>query len=75
MSPRGNPYDNARAESFIGPLKAEGVYLGEYADLYGATPRSGLFLARVYNRKRLHAALGSRPPSEFAPSLAGATSA
>jgi transposase InsO family protein len=33
MSRRGNPYDNARAESFIKTLKVEEVYLYEYEDL------------------------------------------
>ena len=30
MSRRGNPYDNAKAESFMKTLKAEAVYLTEY---------------------------------------------
>ena len=30
MGPRGNPYDNAKAESFIKTLKFEVVYLMEY---------------------------------------------
>jgi putative transposase len=33
MSRRGNPYDNAYAESFLKTLKYEEVYLSEYVDL------------------------------------------
>lgn len=65
MSRRGNPYDNAYAESFIKTLKYEEVYLGEYATLPEARRRIGHFLDAVYNQKRLHSALGYRPPAEF----------
>jgi len=75
MSRRGNPYDNAQAESFIKTLKYEEVYLWEYADLAEARARIGHFLEAVYNRRRLHSALGYRSPAEFEQSLAGATSA
>jgi putative transposase len=75
MSRRGNPYDNAQAESFIKTLKAEEVYLWEYADLAAARARIGHFVEDVYNRRRLHSALGYRPPAEFEQSLAGAPSA
>ena len=30
MSRRGNPYDNAKAESFMKTLKVEAVYLAAY---------------------------------------------
>ena len=36
MSRRGNPYDNAKAESFMKTLKMEEVYLYEYEDLFEA---------------------------------------
>ena len=75
MSRRGNPSDNAQAESFIKTLTYEEVYLWEYEDLAEARPRSGYFLEDVYNRRRLHSALGYRPPAEFEQSLAEATSA
>jgi transposase InsO family protein len=65
MSRAGTPYDNAKAESFIKTLKAEEVYLTEYRDLEDARTRIGRFLEEVYNRKRLHSALGYRPPAEF----------
>ncbi len=65
MSRRGNPYDNARAESFIKTLKYEEVYRTEYLDFADARRRIGKFIESVYNRKRLHSALGYLPPAEF----------
>ncbi|MCA1607399.1 MAG: IS3 family transposase, partial [Acidobacteria bacterium] len=41
MSRRGNPYDNAKAESFMKTLKMEEVYLYEYEDLFEARARIG----------------------------------
>jgi transposase InsO family protein len=64
MSRRGNPYDNAYAESFMKTLKYEEVYLTEYADLNDAQARISQFLDD-YNHARLHSALGYRPPAEF----------
>ena len=69
MSRRGNPYDNAKAESFIKTLKYEEVYRQEYRDLAEARVSIGRFLEKTYNQKRLHSALGYRPPVEFEGSL------
>jgi len=65
MSRRGNPYDNAQAESFIKTLKYEEVYLQEYEDVAQARSCIGHFIEEVYNQKRLHSALGYVPPAEF----------
>ena len=65
MSRKGNPHDNAQAESFMKTLKYEEVYRTEYRDLADACASIGEFIERVYNEKRLHSALGYRPPAEF----------
>ena len=65
MSRKGNPYDNATAESFIKTLKTEEVYLWEYPTLTDVQNRLPYFIEEVYNRKRLHSSLGYRPPVEF----------
>ena len=65
MARKGNPYDNAVAESFMKTLKTEEVYLGEYRTLDDVQNRLPYFIEQVYNRKRLHSALGYRPPEEF----------
>jgi transposase InsO family protein len=65
MSRRGNPYDKAKAESFLKTLKYEEVYLCEYASLADAAESIEHFIDVIYNRKRLHSALGYLPPAEF----------
>lgn len=69
MSRRGKPRDNAKAESFMKTLKYEEVYRTEYRDFEDAWRRIGRFIESVYNRERLHSALGYRPPVEFEQSL------
>ncbi len=65
MSRKGNPYDNAACESFMKTLKYEEVYRNEYRDFIEVHASIGEFLERVYNRRRLHSALGYLPPAEF----------
>jgi transposase InsO family protein len=69
MSRRGNPWDNAACESFMKTLKYEEVFRNEYRDLSEARRSIERFLEKVYNEKRLHSALGYRPPAEFESSL------
>ena len=69
MSRKGNPYDNARTESFMKTLKYEEVYRQEYRDLSDALRSLRRFLEKIYNEKRLHSALGYVPPSEFEANL------
>jgi putative transposase len=73
MSRRGNPYDNAKAESFMKTLKYEEVYRTEYRDFNDAQRRIGRFIESVYNRDRLHSALGYSTPVEFERSLRSQT--
>jgi putative transposase len=62
----GNPYENAKAESFFRTLKMEEVYLKDYRDFEEAQQNIGEFsIEEVYNQKRLHSSLGYLPPVEF----------
>jgi putative transposase len=65
MSRTGNPYDNAKAESFMKTLKCEEVYLKTYRDRDEVRASITHFIEAVYNRKRLHSALGYRAPASF----------
>lgn len=65
MSRKGNPYDNAFAESFMKTLKHEEVYLWNYETYAEVIERVPYFIEEVYNKKRLHSALGYLPPEEF----------
>jgi transposase InsO family protein len=65
MSAKGNPYDNAKAESFFKTLKREEVYLQDYRTFAAAEAHLGHFIEAVYNQKRLHSSLGYLPPVEF----------
>jgi putative transposase len=65
MSRIGNPYDNAKAESFMKTLKHEEVDGRTYRDAHHARGAIATFIEEVYNRQRLHSALAYRPPAEF----------
>jgi transposase InsO family protein len=64
MSRKGNPYDNAMAESFMRTVKVEEVYINEYITVTGAFANIEHFIEIVYNQKRLHSSLGYRTPEE-----------
>jgi putative transposase len=70
MSRTANPYDNAKAERFMRTLKYEEVYMNDYETLAEVRTSVQHFIEAVYNRKRLHSAIGYLPPAEFEASLA-----
>ncbi|MBK6766500.1 MAG: transposase [bacterium] len=65
MSRKGNPYDNAVAESFFKTLKKEEVYLSDYRTPEEAKRQIKHFINLVYNQERLHSSLGYAPEYEL----------
>ena len=69
MSRAGNPYDNAKCESFMKTLKHEEIHTRKYRDQADLEAHIGDFIERYYNRRRLHSALDYRSPEAFEKSL------
>lgn len=65
MCATGEPKENAVVERVFRTIKEEEVDLQEYENFEEAELSLGEFIEDVYNRKRLHSALGYRPPTEF----------
>jgi hypothetical protein len=65
MSRKGNPYDNALAESFVATLKAE-CFAGQIPPTRAAA-KLMIFddIETFYNPRRRHSALAYRSPIEF----------
>jgi transposase InsO family protein len=64
-SAKGNPYDNAWAESFMKTLKYEEIYMGSYETYLDVVEKLPHFIEEVYNKKRLHSSINYLPPAEF----------
>jgi len=64
-SAKGNPYDNAFAESFMKTLKDNEVYMWAYETFLDVIERVPYFIEEVYNKKRLHSSLDYLTPEEF----------
>ena len=65
MARRGRPDENGYAERVIRTIKEEEVELSEYEGFWDAKERIGEFIEEVYQKKRIHSALGYLTPAEF----------
>lgn len=65
MSARGNPYDNAWTEAFMGTLKREMLQDGAFETAEDAQSELFGFIEGYYNTQRKHSALGYLSPSQF----------
>lgn len=63
-SRKGNPYDNAKMESFFKTYKCEEAHLAQYDSLQDLKASLQIFI-EDYNSQRLHSSLGYRSPNEF----------
>ena len=65
MSRKGNCYDNAMMESFMGTLKIELVHGSDWGDQGEASQAIFEYLEVFYNRVRLHSSLGYKSPLDY----------
>lgn len=65
MSRKGNCWDNAVVESFLGTLKKELIHDAHYATREDAKQDIFEWIEVFYNRQRRHSTLGYRSPAEF----------
>ena len=65
MSRKGDPWDNAVAESFFKSLKTERTYWRHYRTREEARRDIFQYIEVFYNRQRLHSKLGYQSPMQF----------
>ncbi len=65
MSAPGRPWENAICESFMNTLKKEEIDARDYSNLEHLEQNIEEFIETIYNRVRLHSALGYQSPEEF----------
>lgn len=65
MAAVGKAWENGYAERWMRTLKEEEVYLSEYDTYQDALKNIGAFIDGVYNKKRIHSALGKLSPAQF----------
>ena len=65
MGRSGNPYDNAKVESFMKTLKLEAVHPMRFETFADVADHIPYFIEEVYNSTRLHSALGYLSPQQF----------
>lgn len=64
MSRKGNCWDNAVAESFFSTLKTELVHRSSWKTRQELRAAVFEYIEAFYNRRRLHSAVGYKPPAE-----------
>jgi len=65
MSRPASPWENGKCESFIKTLKREEIDARHYANFAELQQNIDEFIGQIYNKERLHSALGYRSPEEF----------
>ncbi len=65
MSRAGRPWENGKCESFMKTLKQEEMDARPYRNLEELEQHLEEFIETIYNRVRLHSALGYRSPMDF----------
>ena len=65
MAQAGKPEENGYAERVIRTIREEEIDLSEYRNFADARAQIGHFIEDVYQRKRIHSALGYLTPVEF----------
>jgi putative transposase len=75
MSRLGNPWDNAKCESFMKTLKAEEIHANEYRGIEDLRNNVAAFVDVYYNTQRLHSALGYNTPEQFESTVCPTTAA
>jgi putative transposase len=65
MSRPARPWENGKCESFIKTLKQEELYARRYTSFAELRRHVEEFIEQIYNKVRLHSALGYHSPEEF----------
>ena len=65
MSRKGDGWNNAPMESFLGSLKTELEEDGPFPTRQAARSTLFAFIEGLYNRQRLHSAIGHKAPKEM----------
>ena len=65
MSRPARPWENGKCESFIKTLKREEIDARRYASFTELRQHVEEFIEQIYNKVRLHSALGYQSPEEF----------
>ena len=65
MSRPGSPWENGKCESFMKTLKGEEIDARRYSSFEQLHQHLDEFIEQIYNKVRLHSALGYHSPEEF----------